>query len=131
MIKANELRVGNWIQRRGKPIQIISIQTIGTKGYIITATYQGLGSEYISDDDQLQPIPLTRELLEEAGFEKVNNGIGLRVLEGYVYISSLFTGFPLTLDIDGNRMPLREIKYLHQLHNLYFSLTNQELTIHL
>ncbi len=108
MISANELRVGNIVKKDEV--------------------------EYVADFITIQmahnysPISLTPEILEKCGFVQVRNGIGLRVFGGYVFVSMLFNLFPLVLDIDNSRMPLNNIKYLHQLQNLYFALTGVELT---
>lgn len=84
------------------------------------------------------PIPLTPEWLERLGFEKVANyydldfnGGGLRFLSD-LDECRLFTGseYSLTVAMDYDTCEIPNApKYIHQLQNLYFALTGQELTI--
>lgn len=127
MINVTELRVGNIVLYTQDNDELPVLKIDGDSKTICLDLLLGLNMDVNEQD--IQPIPLTPEWLERCGFEKVTKGIGLSVLDGYVKISSLFTGMPLTLDIDGNRMPLHGIKYLHQLQNLYFALTDEELQI--
>lgn len=70
-----------------------------------------------------KPIQLTEEILAKCGFEKPDRGCfqykGIRLTQ----IRDLYFrgNFPIKADI----------KYLHQLQNLAFSLLNEELTIQL
>lgn len=141
MINPKDLRIGNFIcDDEGVLAKIIgfapfdhSIRCDEEEGCkLLVDCYHANGARRSgceTDSPECNPIPLTLEWLERMGFKKVPNGVGLLVLEGYVEISSLFTGFPLTLGIDGSRMPLHQVKYVHQLQNLYFALTGEDLEI--
>jgi hypothetical protein len=80
-----------------------------------------IGKDYpsaIVDEDRLSGIPLTEEWLLKLGFEKtqgcfLKNGIRLLAIRDLYFRGS----FPIKTDI----------KFVHQLQNLYFALTNQEL----
>lgn len=114
MIKANELRIGNWyIDAFAGKTQVRGIDL---------DDWEAINST---------PIVLTPEILQQCGFEKIEETghWWLSVFEGYVHIGFMFEKFPLVLDIDDCRMPLHHIKYLHQLQNLFFSLTGEELTV--
>jgi hypothetical protein len=118
MIKANELRVGNWItsQYKEKPFKVT--------GGLIAAMDDGM------DEYSLEGIPLTPEILGRAGFEEI-------------YKSPMHTTFykdkisyyfwhktnKQYADMGGNQYD--HIKHLHQLQNLYFALTGEELTLDL
>jgi hypothetical protein len=99
--------------------------------------------DYVTELDGLQinrfkseyfhPIPIDGYWLERLGFEKVTNGwpddsfsaykIGW-MGTGYTYSSgNLFIKTGTTF----YRFTKQEIKYIHQLQNLYFALTGQEL----
>jgi hypothetical protein len=109
-IKATELRIGNYY----KPEILDDV------------LYDVITVEDISDlfydpiDDYYSPIPLTKEWLLLFGFEES--------------ISWSFKGFYLGEEkqgeyhyqLDGGVV---ELKYVHQLQNLYFALTGEELTI--
>ena len=103
-MKSNELRIGNYI-KTDLGIQIV-----------IPFLFRAL--ESIEND--CEPIPLTEDWLCKFGFEKDSFYWSLKDLSidfeknGYSYvIGSGATGF----------------KYVHQLQNLYFALTGEELTI--
>lgn len=121
-MKANELRIGNLVNRLGETTKITAIQTIdvGGIGYVST-----LKSGAITTS-QIEPIPLTEEILLKCGFEifpwgyviKSSNDFGIRLnLKSFVY------------EVSGNSAV--KVNYLHQLQNLYFSLTGEELKIKL
>lgn len=121
MIQANELRLGNYLLFYGEPAMI--------KAGAINAFDRNL----IDVIRHIQPIPLTPEILEKCGFEKVKNGIQLVCKTApfnECIIAYLFTG-PLTLEVYGMRTPLFQVKHLHQLQNLYFALTGEELNVQL
>ena len=112
MIKPNELRIGNYFfDEDGNEKQIGYSDLVSLELTVL----------------HFNPIPLTPEILERCGFEKGNDNLSLKVFEGYVSILLILNTFPLVLEIDGSRMPLHRVKYLHQLQNLYFSLTGEEL----
>ncbi|OYY99535.1 MAG: hypothetical protein B7Y37_13675 [Sphingobacteriia bacterium 28-36-52] len=73
-----------------------------------------------------QPIRLTTEILEKCGFEKATDEFG-------GYLSPLYKGGRIRIDDNTwyNGCFDTEIKHLHQLQNLYFALTNTELTFKL
>lgn len=126
-VKANELRSGNYLQ--GKPL---SIPRMGIWSNGITQiTAYGI---YCIENDisrTLEPIPLTHEILKRCGFQTDEisywyefsfNGIVSYLTIGH-YKDNVFRFLPTgSLSISGV-----QIKSVHQLQNLYFSLTNQEL----
>lgn len=116
-MKANELRIGNYFLWRG---MCGTVNTISEK-WITEQT--NLGRFFYED---IEPIPLTEEWLVKFGFEQYNN------TNHYFYTNTKFivkinsdTGY-LFGGIDHE-----PIKYVHQLQNLYFALTNEELTTEL
>lgn len=108
MIQANELRIGNWLLFTDFPVYNNPVQV-----------RQGeLKQEWL--DWFAKPIPLTPEILEKCGFEnwdknKYSNDILCLTIngEGFLYLA--------------NQRHVN-IFYLHQLQNLYFALTGEELT---
>jgi hypothetical protein len=127
-IKVEELRIGNWIYNtKGKPSKINEIKRhpSGERDFAHIVTLQGLGSfgGYVED---LQPIPLTPEILEKCGLERDT----VTKTEVYRFPKlSLMRG----LDNEYRFFDIKSapIKYLHQLQNLYFALTGTELQISL
>jgi outer membrane protein assembly factor BamD (BamD/ComL family) len=106
MIKANELRIGNWYDHNGRYEQV-------TPNTILEV--------WESERTWVKPIPLTTEILEKCGFEQQNGVMAWEkedVVIAFSTLGNFFRLYPRT-----NR-----IKYLHQLQNLYFALTGEELT---
>ena len=124
MIQANELRIGNLVNSKNDGI--ISITNISEKSVAVSEAhcYNHIPVEFIS------PIPLTEEWLLKFGFKKRKNR-HLFHWENKIVISEYkdeFENFfyPKTgYDIRFSN----EIKYVHQLQNLYFALTGAELTV--
>jgi hypothetical protein len=107
MIKANELRIGNWVN-------------IGDLSTTI--------NHIMGDEDYFQPIPLTPEILEKCGFEKVET---MGLMEVYQYAGD---GLEISIENDfyycngGYTCDVR-LTSLHQLQKLYYAVTGEELTI--
>jgi hypothetical protein len=119
-MEAKELRIGNWVQHEPYPDE---------KWQIDFKLLESIDLQLV----ECVGIPLTPEILEKAGFDynaKTNHS-WLNIFEGYVSIGHMFNKFPLVLSTDGNNMPLHHITSLHQLQNLYFSLTGEELNVQL
>lgn len=126
MIKANELRIGNLVLSSGYPLRIDSIGK-----WYVTADVGMLTYMY----EIIEPIPLTPEILGKAGLSEIGRirladrrflEIDPRLDTNRVFLTELNTHSY----IDTILLPI-EIEYLHQLQNLYFALTGEELTISL
>ena len=125
-MKATELRIGNWfIDYEAEPevtiywqVEQIVKPTYGTN---LGVTYRD-GSSWTSLDI-LEPIPLTKEWLLKFGFRYIT---GWDDYEAFIKDDVEITyneivKFKNYIDV--------ELKYVHQLQNLYFALTDNELTI--
>lgn len=124
ILKPQNLRVGNWLLHNNKPFEVIDI-----------CAYVDADSEYdgwlISAVriEELQPIELTPEILEKAGFEK--EGITTIMKDDFpVYFKRHNSNLQAWAFYISNPLKL-ECKYLHQLQNLYHSFTGTELEIDL
>ncbi len=128
-INASELRIGNWIERNGKQYKAsaLTIFCIG-KGH--------------------QPILLTEEWIIKLGFYSEGEGneggimIHNQFIRNYKYELKCFVNFEdfvwLQLficevgihpnDSQSSFIP-NKIKFVHQLQNLFFALTGEELKI--
>lgn len=79
-------------------------------------------SKDFEDTTHLEPIPLTEERLLEFGFDNLGAyGWGIGIF--HIRFREIHK-FYFTIE---NR--IIRIKHVHQLQNLYFALTNEELTI--
>jgi len=132
MISAAELRIGNWIE---------ATQLGGIYGKVAALPKEGLMIEgfdfkilYASQD----PIPLTPEILEKAGFEKQKTDD-----DTVYYTLRLNDNLHCDLSlIEGDKNGICEVclfpyedyfryKYVHQIQNLVQSLTGKELNLQL
>ena len=133
-MKANEIRVGNWI----KDPRPFNQET--KKFFKMTENgYFKATARDIQFAEEFEPIPLTEGILLKCGFKKSRNiGCYDTDKDAFFFESdkiSLTIDFILSSSnhyyrsnpVDG-AIPL---KYLHQLQNLVFSVTGQELEINL
>ncbi len=98
-MEAKELRIGNWVTENGRLIHI----------------HDGFGIDHAYN---FEPIPLTEDWLLKFGFELKNWGIKVWYLKGFEIDQNFY--------LKGIDWGVR-FKYVHQLQNLYFALTNEEL----
>jgi hypothetical protein len=128
MIQATDLRIGNWVNNDDLGnTQVDEIYNNSVVRVWSNADYFYIGEESIN------PIPLTPDILEKCGFEEVegNEYYAFFDLEGVrVYIhkidGSAFISYGYaTLDAYTNNL------HLHQLQNIIYALTNNEITINL
>ena len=124
-MKANELRIGNYIEFDSSVRTLvkedeqgfIEVRSIGESGVNEWSDYGASGC--VSNP---KPIPLTEEWLIKFGFEKQN---------------AMFYEFNKhQIRLIGDEVPywidssyITNIKHVHQLQNLYFALTGEELKI--
>lgn len=106
MIKGNELRIGNLVKHKSGEV----FKVAGSDLQILDKR---------EDINLIQGIDISEEILLKVGFKYYSMDI-LRLDKGFYYIKS-----------NNNIMKGQEILikciYLHQLQNLYFALTGQEL----
>ena len=134
MINLNELRLGNGVYsiEVGENVQISSIDE-DCVTFKDTITW-----DYVSAD-MIEPIQLTEDLLLKFGFEKTDDyGDQVyyepiyRVNRNY-YICFDHDRISFGLAVFGNCTSLfyddENLQFIHQLQNLYHSLTGQELEI--
>jgi hypothetical protein len=146
MIHTKELRFGNKVQTRQG--EIITIQQILSNA-IVCETQIEVNSEALElsgasaegeylfelnevvrelDIDEIYPIALTPEILKQCGFRNFVRE------EWIISIGNSHIDFVYTDNILRLRCPapsLSNIKHLHQLQNLLFAITSQELEIEL
>jgi len=121
MTNANELRMGSLIEKDNVMYKFLSLEqnhasTSEYRWYWVETLDGKLGKYYSS---HFNPIPLTPEILEKCGF--VSNPYQDRYEFGDIHVE--YCGFRDICWVNGKP----HIEYLHQLQNLYFALTNEEL----
>lgn len=110
-MEAKELRIGNLVL--DKDNNIFAIAGILQNSVFKENAYIGMPLEWI------KPIPLTEDYLLDFGFNH-NEEKNVFELNGFLIYKQDCFWFDLISDSI-------EIEYIHQLQNLYFSLTNEEL----
>ena len=121
MINKRELRIGNLVIVNGEIIKVEEIKSGG-----INPNWDSY--EYSYDD--LQPIPLTNEILEKLSLEKFNR------------YYSIYKNWELVISKEGNKYIIDnidgdishydndyKIRFLHQLQNIYYILNFKELDV--
>jgi len=143
MIEAKDLRIGNLITDEFYENfkTIITVHSINKEGINLEIEDDGnwaecaqrwIGVEY--KFDKLFGIPLTPEILEKCGFE--NDGTYFFIQPNLENIHYRLIEFPkgtwvMSKGFINYNHELRCIKYLHQLQNLIYALTGEELNIQL
>jgi hypothetical protein len=113
---SNELRIGNYYDHNGEIKQV---------------TPSVIDEVFATKRSWYKPIPLTEEILLKCGFIRHHNDY----YNTRIYIKNVIDNiefewgcFPIELG-SGLIVTNIKLKYLHQLQNLYFALTNEELKI--
>jgi len=121
-MKANELRIGNLVERDGNILEVIKMAKDGIVNYDLVRKSQGM---HVNSGNVI-PIPLTEEWLLKFGFEnKLENKYFHKDFNRlYCNIEN-----PLIKHLGNINGILAEIKFVHQLQNLFFALTGEELKI--
>ena len=116
-----ELRIGNYVL----------LNTNHSDSEVFQMEAVDIYKLYESDCYDISPIPLTPEVLEACGFERepfisalyqnfIRNGSG--DYDGYC-LSLRYPNYPVYLSCG------TKFNFLHQLQNIYYALTSQELQI--
>lgn len=138
-LKINELKIGNIVIYEDKWHKITSLRIGDRNDY---ADMQCLTKCAPRDEnsldkiEELQPIPLTKEILLKCGFQIIEKHIEYYVYWIKVPSEPFYTNIQIRYEKDSGSYYLKDINacdinYLHQLQNLYFALTNNELKINL
>jgi hypothetical protein len=125
-MKANELRIGNWLNHDGIFRQVSSLHSDNTLRFKDGESSIGC---FKATRSAINPIPLTEEILLKCGFDKREDGdFNLFNASEVDVVINKDLGF---WKCDGICFSVNALNYLHQLQNLYFALTNEELNIEL
>lgn len=123
-MKANEIRIGNLFTHANENGTFnIVVKEILERGI---NTHFNNGTWFIGLNN-INPIPLTEEILLKAGFEKDTGEFYLYkdITVRKTYFSDDFWRFVF------KHQRIKDIKYLHDLQNTIFALTGEEIKIEL
>lgn len=128
-ISLSELRIGNWVYG-------LNIENHSIKKPEQIAMLTQYGWQTNSGKEGISPIPLAPEWLDGFGFEKdIKSSTYHKVLpDGHLQVETDYS-FGICQGTFGGNAYERgnwysgEFQYVHQLQNLYFALTGEELEI--
>ena len=143
MVQANELRIGNLFYPINRSSRVhlpnkVALKIIELKAFDVSAVMANENPALIKNWHNIQyadlsPIPLSPEILEKAGFDKT-------ILSPYTDMPSyrfgkdaervIFSGGSVFKYTSVNHfIKIADAEYLHQLQNLIYFLTGEELNI--
>lgn len=133
-MKANELRIGNWIKYEDKLVQVVQLSSM-------MIFCQRDENQFLVNcaPEVFKPIELTEEVLLKIGFKKKNDCYILS--NEYIFFVYYKDSFKQELlasvkrkgkyYYNTNELKNYDIRYLHELQNAYYLLTNEELKVEL
>ena len=125
-MKANELRIGNYIEVLLLDDELGDLVNEGDN--IEECNYHHIKDICTKNKDwEYNPIPLTEEWLIKFGFDK--NEWNHKFGGNTMYWDKADCILHIGDKRDTNYSFMAECNYVHQFQNLYFALTNEELTI--
>ena len=122
-MKANEFRVTNFVNYNGEMFPIIFI---GLDSVVLIRKDQ---STFTVKLDRIKPISITDKILLSCGFKKRKSCFGYWIYE-IMFQHTVFSVEEVDLGLCyfyiGNTH-VTQTRYVHELQNLYFSITGEEL----
>ena len=114
-MKANELRIGNWYDHNGVQKQV---------------TPNTIEEVWVAERTWCKPIPLTKKWCLNLGFEVFEGKISYDRDKLSIYFGdTILSGNNGRTYWNGCSILEESPKYVHQLQNLYFALSGEELTL--
>lgn len=125
MIQANELRIGNWLMMAHENVpEMVNIKVMQFIAH----------ANSIGDKHPFEPIPLSPDVLKACGFQRLinSNDFWEHFVLGNGWYISKSNHDEDSAGVIKDRFYWSdnyiEIKYLHQIQNLFYSLTGTELS---
>lgn len=140
-MEAKELRIGNLVL--DDELETFRISGFSPYGHSVRCDEEEgcmvLGDIYYNDGlakrgyeaelHDLQPIPITEEWLLKFGFESYDLELGTRVFYNIKTFIVEVGGWSNPIYYTQEKVLISYIEHIHQLQNLFFGLTGEELTI--
>ena len=131
-MKSTELRIGNLVSFGGR---MATVYQVNRSGAVLqydgdtNTEIEGVRRSTVSAND-IEPVMITEEILIKSGFYKDEGSIRLYIKH---VMNSNIRAFRVLLSNTGLYFPNVEwgvnMAGVHQLQNLYFSITGQELSV--
>jgi hypothetical protein len=129
-MKSSELRIGNLVDLGNRIAKVIEIAHLGCVVVDLEET-----QDTIEDYERTKGIPLTEEWLLKFGFEKIEDfGVYSNIWHFKGVMVSLGNYINVHVDWADDGVGFHSIRcyeelFIHQLQNLYFALTGEELIL--
>lgn len=128
-MNAKELRINNWVNHSNSAIWIDEVKNTPIRVDI----------DVLSNIQYYEPIPLSPSILEKCGFVVFENKSNIDGVECRLEIDhkTMFTscgkinGGLVVMGLCGGNYFMKNIEFLHDLQNVYYSITQTELNIKL
>lgn len=114
-MNASELRIGNLFLEKNSKTEIKVLQ-LSENEIVFEGDFKGQW--------QAEPIPLTEDWLLRFGFKHTGNGFYINI-KSKIDLCNIGDKY---FNLGFKNISIGNIKYVHQLQNLYFALTNTELS---
>ena len=130
-MKANELRIGNIVLLKGESFDdeyLHIVKKITETLLLIECNEES--ENYSLIDNQIEALPITEDILLMFGFKyKLIDGFSRWFVKENILILHEKNSFMIEKTIANTDMSnyIKSIKYVHELQNLYFLLTDEEL----
>ncbi len=120
MIQIKELRIGNYISAMGKSITQVEGFDI-YDNMILSSSFAERTYDYF------EPIPLSKEWLLKFGAEEERGVWRIPKMKGYFDLLNLKGD--IFFEYNVHQVQMCKLKNVHQLQNLYFTLTGEDLCV--
>lgn len=133
MVSSRQLMVGNFFNHPKINNRFVEIHTIFRYGNKVLVTDNPLGYLYETVLDELEPIELDSDILFKCGFVQSSNRFYINnfFIQMFIVAIEFIDGKQSTGKVGYGLPHHKPCIYLHQLQNLYYSLTGTELEIKL
>lgn len=125
MIKTESLRIGNWIKLIGSDEHHL-VGSLQTKMVDNIGTIHLYGNGVWNREDQVEGIRITSEILDKCGFDLFDDDDFMQTQYRGIFYIRMIEHIRCT-EIRIGDMHFGHIAYLHELQNIYYSITGQEL----
>jgi len=131
-MKAKNYRVGNLIDYGGylKPCEIVTIHS-GGNIKVRPKNFSGPADE--TGVSKISPVPLSEELLLKFGFKTDDSGLHYIEIPNLIDAKMILYWAPdlgvVYLYDEENDINVQSYKYLHEVQNVFFALSNEELEL--
>lgn len=135
-LKISDLSVGDWVRCRGRNGRIECLNAIRDDEWIRVAVESYLGTMYqFVGIEDIEPIPITAEMLEKNGFESTTKPNVFTLTHGklQLYVSDELDGWHISFVNFMERLYILQVirkSYIHELqHALRFAGVEKEINL--